>query len=526
MDGYAFSSCDLARLATDASLTEGEEAAMPSEERIRINIIQVCPHKRLRAGIVACLRVLSPANVVTDCVRAYFDPILADLKLNLTTVRAQLESSNPGEVAAAAEFLFERAHTSHIRSGENKEQMRRDGAIPVLFAALGSPARGARFHACSALSELAFRNELNCMAISQSEGGLEAIVEILNADDVALKEDALLVVNNCAAFCEDVCTAIVSCPGMLDAIKLLVHVSAAGASSVAVGTMNCLSRCIVVQQVLLHAGVLEALLPVVRIHDSGDKHEAHIARATMAIANLTEGNCEGVFETVDDRNAALATTVKILSKSMKGENWAGINFAPYSVVYPLSNLALSGDAKEVLMELGLADQLSQLIQEWKLVGHQSTQTLELALHMTENLCETQNCQASMRAAGMMQALDAVLEGTRGQNVRVVAQAARILNKMTEGHVAFSMGYHTRLGVKSPLFQLDELILGKIAKLAFGCAAITSIALHSDNEQATAAAAPDERTARLNAALARMQHSGQMQGGGSPVRGLRRMNTLL
>jgi len=57
MDGYAFSSCDLARLATDASLTE--EADTPSEERIRINIIQVCPHERLRAGIVACLRFLT-----------------------------------------------------------------------------------------------------------------------------------------------------------------------------------------------------------------------------------------------------------------------------------------------------------------------------------------------------------------------------------------------------------------------------------------------------------------------------------
>ena len=120
----------------------------------------------------------------------------------------------------------------------------------------------ARYHACSALSELAFRNELNCMAIAQSEDGLEAIVEILDAEDVALKEDALLVVNNCAAFCVDVCTAIVSCPGMLDALKALVQVSAAGVSSVAVGAINCLSRCKEVREVLLHVGMLETLLPV------------------------------------------------------------------------------------------------------------------------------------------------------------------------------------------------------------------------------------------------------------------------
>jgi hypothetical protein len=42
MDGYAFSSCDLARLAQASSLTvEPEEAVAPSEERIRKNIIQV-----------------------------------------------------------------------------------------------------------------------------------------------------------------------------------------------------------------------------------------------------------------------------------------------------------------------------------------------------------------------------------------------------------------------------------------------------------------------------------------------------
>lgn len=476
MDGYAFSSCDLARLAEVGNLTTDTEEAMPvGEERIRNNIIQ-------------------------------------------------LESANDGEVAAAAEFLFERAHTSHMRSGENKEQMRRDGAIPVLFKALESDLRDARYHACSALSELAFRNELNCMAISQSEDGLEAIVDILNADDVALKEDALLVVNNCAAFCEDVCTAIVSCPGMLDAIKALVHVSAAGASSVAVGTMNCLSRCKEVQQVLLHAGVLETLLPVVKVHDSGDKHGAHIARATMAIANLTEGNCEGVFDTVDDRNAALATTVKILSKSIKGENWAGIHFAPYSVVYPLSNLALSSDNKEVLLEFGLADHLAQLVQEWKLVGHQSAQTLELALQITENLCESQNAQRSMRAAGMMQALDEVVEGKRGQEGRVIIQAARILKKMTEGHSALFMGHHCRLGQNSQLFELDELIMGKIAGLAFGCSAITPIAPPTDEKLVPFEL--DERTVRLNAALARMQQSGQMLGGGSPARGLRRMTTNL
>ena len=79
MDGYAFSSCDLARLAEVDGLRSDadDDTALPSEERIRQSIIQ-------------------------------------------------LESVDPDEVAAAAEFLFERAHTSHMRSVENKEQMRRE----------------------------------------------------------------------------------------------------------------------------------------------------------------------------------------------------------------------------------------------------------------------------------------------------------------------------------------------------------------------------------------------------------------
>ena len=73
-----------------------------------------------------------------------------------------------------------------------------------------------------------------------------------------------------------------------------------------------------------------------------------------------------------------------------------------------------------------------------------------------------------------------------------------LKDMTERHAAFSMVYDNRLGLKSPLFQLDKLIMGKIANLAFGSAVITPLALHSDNEQVTAAAAP--------AALRKKKHS--------------------
>jgi hypothetical protein len=505
MDGYAVSSCDLARLAEVGILTAETEEAQPSEERIRQKIIQVVARYVNLASCCTC----PPAPHV----RVFFPQSHGKFGC------AQLESENPNDVAAAAEFLFERAHMSHLRSMENKEQMRRDGAIPVLFKALESPSREARYHACSALSELAFRNELNCMAIAQSDGGLESIMEILVGEDVALKGDALLVVNNCAAFCPHVCTAIVSCPGMLDAIRALVDVSAAGASSIAVGLINCLSRCKEVQMVLLHAGFLEALLPVVRSVGVGDKHEAHVARATMAIANLTEGACEGVFEKEEARRAALNTTVKILSHSIKGENWAGIHFAPYSVIYPICNLAHSSENKEVLMECGLADHLTSLIRDWKLVGLQGEETLGLAIKMTEDFCASQKAQRCMRDAGMMHALERVVQGKCTEDVAVLLQAARILQKMTEAHRAFYMGQHSRLGANSPLFLLDECVMGQIANLALGCAVITP--LGAEPSSGDSHSADDVRKLALSAALAR-QHQG---GGGSPPPGLRRTRRL-
>jgi hypothetical protein len=93
-------------------------------------------------------------------------------------VSEQLDSADPDDVVAAAEvcalyfarivsshhhrpplavrsdgylhgvqFLFERAHTSHMRSGGNKDQMRMQGAIPALFRTLRSQSDDARSHA-------------------------------------------------------------------------------------------------------------------------------------------------------------------------------------------------------------------------------------------------------------------------------------------------------------------------------------------------------------------------------------------
>jgi hypothetical protein len=198
---------------------------------------------------------------------------------------------------------------------------------------------------------------------------------LLRSGDTQIQEDATLIINNCAAFCEDVCPAIVACPGMLDVLKALITNGTNGAKYVAVGAINCLSRCAAARDQLLASRVVEtALVPVLKKKGAGDKHEAHVARATMAIANL------------------------------KGESWAGIHFAPYSVMFPLHNLTCrSSEADKLhLVQSGLAIHLTDLIAQWKLVLHQRHKTLTLALQMSKSLCVSQETMRTMRDQGLVQ----------------------------------------------------------------------------------------------------------------------------
>eukprot|EP00961_Rhodomonas_salina_P117467 1581018-Rhodomonas_salina.1 len=90
----------------------------------------------------------------------------------------ELKNGTVREAVLAAEFLFARAHTSHHKAEENKQQIRREGAISHLCRLLTETSIEARYQACSALSELAFRNERNCIGI-QHAGGRRSCAEQL-----------------------------------------------------------------------------------------------------------------------------------------------------------------------------------------------------------------------------------------------------------------------------------------------------------------------------------------------------------
>ena len=170
---------------------------------------------------------------------------------------------------------------------------------------------------------MAFRNELNCMAIVNTADALSGLVTLLDVNHGNNQEDAALVVNNCAAFCEDASPTICACEGMIAALKTLTIMGVNGAKNVAVGALNCLSRSRQAAEMLLASRVIEdALMHVLEEEGKGEKHEARLARATMAVANLTgcvPKDFSSCFSEKSNYKNSLATIVRILGFALDGK---------------------------------------------------------------------------------------------------------------------------------------------------------------------------------------------------------------
>mmetsp|Transcript_27018 Transcript_27018/g.54893 ORF Transcript_27018/g.54893 Transcript_27018/m.54893 type:complete len:428 (-) Transcript_27018:267-1550(-) len=377
----------------------------------------------------------------------------------------ELKTGTIREAILAAEFLFARAHTSHHKAEENKQQIRREGAIPHLCRLLTESSIEARYQACSALSELAFRNERNCIGIVCVPGALDALIHLLNNSN--MQEDAALVLNNCAAFCEDACQIMVRYKGLVPALKKLAIGPVMGAKNVAVGAINCLSRCPAAKDILMSYRIVEeALTPVLRETGSGDKHEARLARAAMAVANLT-CRTRSCFTNDADHFQAVATAVKILGYALDGKSWAGIFFAPYSVLYPLRNLSSQEENCNYLVECGLVELLARFLAEWKRVGHHAERTLVLALETAVALSGRFEWQQRLRASGVLQSLKMVCGRGRGESEECAELASGLLDTLLESHTAVFMGQHARVGAGSRLHSLDEYVTGIILDYSLG-----------------------------------------------------------
>ena len=238
----------------------------------------------------------------------------------------------PRDAVAAATFLYEQAHQSSAVAAQTKTQMLVEGAVPALcHHLLSSKSAELRRNACLLLGEMAFRNPHICRAITSHERVVPKLLRMMDSNGTC---DANLVLNNCAAFSEHSCKSMVECPGLLQKFKKQAACTNSDARGIAVGVLNCLSRCPAVAPALVDARVVEeALAPALCSSGAGDRHEAMLARAAMAMANL-----KGSIAVVDEEsahgggcrtNVAVATTVKILGFALDGRSWGGIHFASY-----------------------------------------------------------------------------------------------------------------------------------------------------------------------------------------------------
>jgi hypothetical protein len=155
-----------------------------------------------------------------------------------------------------------------------------------------------------------------------------------------------------------------------------------------------------------------------------------------------------------------------LSDLRAPRRWAGIFFAPYSVMFPLYNLAQHPGNRAPLIQCGLIELVVRLMHEWR-QGRQADTTLALALGVAEALSGEWDSKQRMRHAGMVAALQDIRAGRRGEAESCRAAADRLLLTLLEGHLAFWMGQHSRLGAGSHAGLLDDYVAGIILEFAFG-----------------------------------------------------------
>lgn len=339
-----------------------------------------------------------------------------------------------------------------------------EGAIPSLVQVLSCPLSEARYNACSALSELAFQNKSNCLAILNTPGALESLTNLMSMREEVHQEDACLVINNCAAFCSEFCHRISLQPGLVDSLKQLATHGCFNSRNVAVGALNCLSRCERAREVLLKQRVVEdALIPVLQEQGTGDKFEARLSRAAMALANLAGEDPSCVLGDEQFRQI-LANTVRILGFASQGKSWAGIHFAPYGVLYPFRKLASNPSIHTHIVECGMVESLARCIQD-RHKFEETGSTLELALSVTKGLMEYAEHHSQLRQVGMIR-LMRLIKTDMCVNDECKEMAGEIMEKLLEGHLAVWMSQHPRLGGQSPLHLLDEFVTGIILDHAF------------------------------------------------------------
>mmetsp|Transcript_39631 Transcript_39631/g.93863 ORF Transcript_39631/g.93863 Transcript_39631/m.93863 type:complete len:392 (-) Transcript_39631:78-1253(-) len=302
----------------------------------------------------------------------------------------------------------------------------------------------------------AIRSEGVCVTIASVPGLLDSVVQRLETD-----VDAVRLVNNLVANSLKSAELFVQVEGSVDALKA----STKKFRLHSFGVINHLSRCPVASEALLkHNFVEEILYPALEVVDQNltVEDEATIARGTLALANLagTTANCCPTAN-----RFALKTIVKVLDHAVRGERLATITWLPPAVLFGLRNMTLNPENNVALLECGIAPMLAKLIDGWVLETGDAT--LELSVESIRHLSTQHHCVQPLWDAGIVRALQMVIEGARGESEIARKEAAALVEVLMERHVAVCMGQNRRLGGDSSLMLLDDAVVYKILQFSFG-----------------------------------------------------------
>jgi hypothetical protein len=213
-----------------------------------------------------------------------------------------------------------------------------------------------------------------------------------------------------------------------------------------------------------------------------ERRDARRVRAAMAIANLTGPDApvaDAAHPACPDGAAArlaaaVARAVEILDLSVAGRSWAGVFFAPYSVLYPLARLALHPANAALLLDSGVAPRLAGFLAAWR-AGPRPERALALALAAAASLSAAgEAARRPLRAAGLVAALRTLAAPPCAPDAapavpavpaECCAAAGRLAGELEGAHWAVWMAAHARLGAGSALGGLDSDVLHIIARQA-------------------------------------------------------------
>jgi hypothetical protein len=349
---------------------------------------------------------------------------------------SQLWFDDWDEATAGAQGLCDLTVPSNPHAPANRELI---GATPTVFEGLERLARSGypntAYHACEAMSQLAFRNNRNGQRIMTcySPHMRTVLSDLMVLDTPQMDEDSryelrgavLRVLNNCAWNSKQVCVEVVGDTVLMDRIEDVIREACAKplgpaapvpmlmAVDAAVGLLNHLSTEPRSRDVLLERRTAEhVLLPMVA---SAQELAAPPEQYLCTIAGAVEVVIKLIWDAEDPpfvpHGAVLQTIVWTLVCALDGVMWAGITWSALGRVQTLSRIASVDVVKVQLIDLNVVECLVRLLDQWTV--EQGLAVLEGALLTLLHLLTTEEGRLRMYVAGVYRPFRSIILGDEG-----------------------------------------------------------------------------------------------------------------